>query len=283
MRPAQECQKLVTRAKQYPFGYPADSYVFVEGDVWKLCEFGKTSNIESALVELSGSVQTLSDALTRRGIDPDILRLPRKAILASGSNASPIRLREKFPANSDQTLIPVVKYQVPDLVSVFSAKFASYGSITATLQHAPNIGSEIFVTYLTQTQLARMHKTEAIGDEYNFVQIRDTPIYRNGERCAIGPVYAYLSRKGILSIGKRQFTLTETKGPSKSFSMKSQEQVLHMAWELLESKDSLDTFICQNITDEGIRRYRNSLLQEYSTPFRNANTEIMNGPVELLF
>ena len=56
-----------------------------------------------------------------------------------------------------------------------------------------------------------------------------------------------------------------------------------MAWELLESKDSLNTFICQNITDEGIRRYRNSLLQEYSTPFRNANIEVLNGPVELLF
>lgn len=283
MQPSQEFQKLVKRAKEYPFGYPTESYVFVEDNVWNLCDFGKTSNFESALVQVSGSLQTLPDALTQRRIDPDILRLPRKAVLASGSNASPIRLREKFSTSSGQTLIPVVKYQVPDFVSVFSAKFASYGSITATLQYAPNIGSEIFVTYLTQTQLAQMHKTEAIRDEYNFVQIRDARLYRNGERCAIGPVYAYLSRKGILSVGKRQFTLTETKGPNKSFVMKSQEQVLHIVWELLKSKDSLNTFIGQNITDEAIRRYRNSLLQAYSTPFQNGNTEILNGPVELLF
>ena len=113
--------------------------------------------------------------------------------------------------------------------------------------------------------------------------MKDVAIYKKGERCAIGPVYAYLSRKGILSIGKRQFTLTEPKPPNKCFVMKSQEQVLRMAWNLLDSKDSLNTFISQNITDEGLRRHRNSLLQAYSTPFRNTNVEVLNGPVELLF
>ena len=114
MKPSQECPELVARAKKYPFGYPAESYVFVEDAVWKLSDFGKNSNFESALVEISGSLQTLRDALTRRGIDPATLRLPRKAVLASGSNASPIRLREKFSTKSDRTLILVVKYQVPD-------------------------------------------------------------------------------------------------------------------------------------------------------------------------
>lgn len=274
-------RELVERAKRYPFGCPDQSFIFAKGRVWKLHDFDVNSELGAAQVNICGELQTLRETVEQFDIDLTSLEAPRKAVLASGSNSSPIRLKEKFGTLENSALIPVVRYKVEDYVPVFSAKFSSYGSITATLQYAPSVPSEIFVTFLTENELSRMHETEAIGDEYDFVEIRDIRIWNNGRRCALGPVYAYLSTHGVFQVDNVQFSILETNSPG--FQKKSQNQMQLVAWELLGCQDTLDTFIYQNVTDEKLRRDRNSILQAYSTPFKDDNISVVNGPVELLF
>lgn len=282
LTPAQ--QKLVARAKRYPFGTPLVSYVFVDGACWALCNYNG-DGLQNASVIVDGIVRPIAETLVRHGHDPAALSVPRLPVLASGSNASPTRLKEKFSLNSDQTLIPVIKYQISDLVPVFSAKFASYGSITATLQYAPETQSKMFVTYLTEPQLTRMHETEAIGDEYHFARMDKITICHEGGNPLTESIYAYLSIKGVFQVENLQFTLSgsETSAPAERFVTRSQEQMLRLALKLLESNKNLDVFIYENIFNKSIRRRRNDLLQAYSTSFDNKSIEIIESTVDTLF
>ena len=282
LTPAQ--QKLVARAKLYPFDPPTVSYLFIGDTCWKLREYD-LKEPHNASVEVGGILQPINEALLHHGYNPASLGVPRVPVLASGSNASPTRLREKFGSNSGQTLIPVVKHQVADMVPVFSAKFASYGSMTATLQYAPGCLSQMFVTYLSEPQLFRMHTTEALGDEYHFTRIENVQLVsENGARTR-GPIYAYLSIKEVFQVNNLQFTLSEfkTNAPDTRFAPNSQEAVLKIAWNLLESSKKFDTFIYENIVDIDIRHQRNAQLSFHSVPFANTSVKVMDGSSNKLF
>jgi len=282
LNPAQ--QKLVARAKRYPFDPPSMSYLFVGDDCWALRDYD-SKDPQNASVEVGGALQPINKALLHQGYDPTDLCVPRIAVLASGSNASPTRLREKFGPHPGQTCIPVVKHHVSDVVPVFSAKFASYGSITATLQYVPGVQSEMFVTYLSEPQLMSMHVTEAIGDEYHFSRIDNVKIGHENGAFTTGPIYAYLSVKEIFQVGGVQFTLREfeTNAPKTRFVARSQEAMLELAWNFLERSKDFDVFIYENISDKNIRRQRNDILRVYSTPFANGSVEIIEGSVTRLF
>ena len=277
-------QKLVARAKLYPFDPPSVSYLFAERACWNLHDYD-LEDPRNASVEIGGIVQPIHEALINHGFNPTGLFAPRIPVLASGSNASPTRLREKFGSNVGQTLIPVVKHQVSDMLPVFSAKFASYGSITATLQYAPGSQSQMFVTYLSKPQLIRMHATEAIGDEYHFTRIDSVKIVNESGTPMKGPVYAYLSIKEVFQVDSLQFTLREfeTNAPEGHFEPKSQETVLKIAWNLLESGQKFDDFIYENISDKNTRRRRNHQLRGYSAPFADGSVKIIYGSPAKLF
>ncbi|MEK9725390.1 MAG: hypothetical protein VW405_18185 [Rhodospirillaceae bacterium] len=52
--------------------------------------------------------------------------------------------------------------------SVYSPHIASYGAIAATLQEAPGVTVTLFVTWLKEAQLVRMHETEVAAADYGF-------------------------------------------------------------------------------------------------------------------
>ena len=126
---------LVRRAKAYPFGIPKSSYLFINGECWPVNLYDEIEP-ESSIVRLNDKTASVAELCMSKGIETSCLKAPRIPVLASGSNASPARLKEKFHGKLEQTIIPVILYSVKNLLPVFSAKFASYGSITATLQHA---------------------------------------------------------------------------------------------------------------------------------------------------
>ena len=273
---------MVARAKRYPFDPPSTSYLFVDGASWYLRDYNRREPRKS-LVNINGSSQQVDQVLAHHGYDPAALSVPRVPVIASGSNASPTRLNEKYSGTPGQTLIPVIKYQIADLVPAFSAKFASYGSITATLQYAPGFQSDMFVTYLSEAQLIRMHETEAIGDEYHFMQINNVTMRRAGVRPMVMPIYAYISVKGVLQVNNVQFTLSNMAVANTRFAARSQVEILQLAWELLKSNQTLDVFIYENISNERIRRRHNDRLQAHSAPFAHTGVKLMEGPTRALF
>ena len=91
--------------------------------------------------------------------------------------------------------------------------------------------------------------------------------------------------KEVFQVDSLQFTLREfeTNAPEVHFEPKSQETVLKIAWNLLESGQKFDDFIYENISDKNIRRRRNHQLRVYSTPFADAGVKIIDGSTDKLF
>ena len=141
----------------------------------------------------------------------------------------------------------------------------------------------MFVTYLNEAQLIRMHETEAIGDEYHFMQINNVTMRSTGVHSMVAPAYAYISVKGVLQVNNLQFTLSAVDATNTRFAARSQVKILQLAWELLKGNQTLDVFIYENISDEGIRRRNNDRLQAYSAHFAHTGVELIKGPTHALF
>ena len=274
---------LVARAKAYPFGTPASSYLFVQGECWPVQLYSEKDPNKSSMA--TNKVATSArEVFADKDVDISSLAAPRIPVLASGSNASPIRLKEKYADVLDRTIIPVIRYSVANLLPVFSAKFASYGSITATLQQVPQSEVEMYVTFLTLPQLERMHETEAIGDEYDFDQLNKVPMRQIASEPFVQRTpYAYRSRNGVLSIKEKQFTLDASYRTCDKFPYKTQEQMLSSARDLLRPEQDLDLFILQNIADETTRQTHNELLRCFGLPFTGKNAVPMGNTVSALF
>tara|TARA_Y100000588_G_C14188938_1_gene897095 strand:- start:760 stop:1614 length:855 start_codon:yes stop_codon:yes gene_type:complete len=276
-------KNLVSRAKAYPFGIPASSYLFISDECWPI-DFYNELIPSNSIVRLNGKAASATDVFASKGIQTSSLAASRIPVLASGSNASPVRLKEKFHNELKQTVIPVIQYSIKNLLPVFSAKFASYGSITATLQQAQNTETKMFVTFLSLEQLRKMHQTEAIGDEYDFVRLSQVEMRQTtSEPTEKKSVYAYLSRKGVFNLNEQQFTLDSRAAPAEGFAYRTQTEMLTQAHHLLSPQKDLEHFILENITDDKIRRQNNLLLQQFSRPFGGANTIVAPDDPSSLF
>ncbi len=156
----------------YPFDVPKDSYL------WH-----------------GGSVRPLEHK------EADRWGEGRTAVLAVGSNAAPAQLRRKFAgaefrSDGDEAAIPVLRAVVPDLDVVHAALLASYGAIPATAIHAPGTEAHVFVSWLTDRQLERMHQSEGLGAVYRLETAA-------GVWCAgreLGPVPYYAAIAGALAL-----------------------------------------------------------------------------------
>jgi len=118
----------------------------------------------------------------------------RHAVVASGSNGAPDRLREKFGDSAD---VPVTYGIIHDLVPVFAARVTAYGSVPATLAVVPGARAGVHVTWLTDDQLATMHATESLGVGYAYCRLDEFGFEATGHHPP-APLHAYVSLHGGL-------------------------------------------------------------------------------------
>ena len=118
----------------------------------------------------------------------------RIPVIASGSNGSLSRLREKY--GTDHT-VPVTRVRLSGLVPAYAARITSYGSVPATLAPLVDAASITHCTWLTAEQLEIMHLTESVGVGYAYCAV-------NPDICAPlegphpGGSTAYISMAGFL-------------------------------------------------------------------------------------
>ena len=90
-------------------------------------------------------------------------------MIAHGSNRSPEQLQRKFAdLPVAETSIPVTRAWLADHDVVYSAHVTQYGAIAANLRSTPGTTVEIYVTWLSEPQLNRMHETELGGENYAY-------------------------------------------------------------------------------------------------------------------
>lgn len=105
----------------------------------------------------------------------DIRRIDRIPVVAAGSNRAPAQLRRKF---DPEDTFPVSTIRLRDVDTVYSAHFASYGAIPATLAPSPGTVLHTAVLWLTASQLERMNESEALGVNYRLGWARRRSVSR---------------------------------------------------------------------------------------------------------
>ncbi len=177
----------------------------------------------------------------------------RTAVLALGSNASPAQLHRKFKGLTGH--IPVSRAVLFDHVVVYSAHFTRYGALPATLHRHPGAVAFVAVTWLDPEQLVRMHQTETIGVNYDYVEFEDLRLEHDDDDVAAPTVVgAYVSRAGPLLYRSRPIRLAEVAASGCPLPALTQPAALRFAHKRVAPELPLETFLTRLVRDEAFRR-----------------------------
>lgn len=221
--PASDSERLAL-ARAYPYAAPGASYLLRGGQ-----------------------------AVPLASLPPDPRRYAgRHPVIAHGSNRAPEQLRRKF---GDAAEIPASRAWLRDYDVVYSAHVSRYGSIAATLQHTPGTRVEVFVTWLTETQLAHMHETELGGEVYVYGRMAGIELdVEHGPVRRLDQADAYLSRRGCLAEAGQPLALAAVAAHGRRHVALTQPQILELVRARHHPDREPDTLILQTISDAALRR-----------------------------
>jgi hypothetical protein len=255
----------IKRAKNYPFDRPNHSYVFVDGKKLELVDF-KPDSLLDCIVQINSHRLDFREYLDSEQIESIWDFSECYMVLALGSNASLEQLRIKFSGFGEGTIIPVIKASLHDFDVVYSAHFTSYGSIPATIQYSPGTIVEVFVTYLTQSQLSRMHETETLGTDYLFARLSEIRLILD-DKIVLNEVLSYLSLHGSLFVNNSCIALSAICAGNRVFPQMNETEVLALIRNITNKNKDLDSFISGIIDDPEFRNEKNSYLKQVSRGF----------------
>ncbi len=226
-----DLESRILHAESYPFARPACSYLF-RGQMMVPLPSGATED-----------------------------RLP---VIASGSNASPVRLAAKF---GDREEIAVTRAELRHFAVVFAGHFTAYGAIPATLCPHRDAVTDVWITWLTPDQLQIMHRSEGVigcreaVQRYDFVELIGIDL--RPERLApIDRAGAYLSRRMLAPAGEA-IRFAEIAAASSSLTARSHRSALRHAATLLAPAQPFHAFMDRVLSSVAERQ----TLFERLTPF----------------
>ena len=240
---------LLRLAKGYPYAAPAGSYLYRDG---------KAAALNGAL-------------------DP-ALTAGRVPVIAHGSNRAPEQIHRKFGhlAGRDSE-IPVTRAWLHDHDVVYSAHMTRYGSISATLHEAPGTRVQVYVTWLTETQVERMHETEIGAGNYGYGRMsRVTLAVESGP--TLNEAFAYLSVHGCLANPEKAgapLALAAVPAERRVHRHVDQEAALAVLHAAHHPDDTLDAMILANIKNTPQRRRLVEALQASAVPWSVPGFELL--------
>jgi hypothetical protein len=191
----------------------------------------------------------------------------RTPVLAVGSNRAPEQLLRKF---GETAIVPVTVAHLMDHDVVYSAHMASYGSIPATLAPSPGTLVTVSLTWLTDTQLQRMHETEAVGVNYDYGESEALSIDL-GPRRPTGPIGCYLGRRGALGVNGAPVALLEIDATARSYKALGQSEILNQVHDGFSNgqnvdAEDFDSWLSSLIRDRAARQEVTETLTKQSIP-----------------
>jgi hypothetical protein len=203
--------------------------------------------------------------LTARGTAPlpdpapaALLAEGRNAVIAVGANAGPARLREKLWGLAVD--VPVVPAWLEHHAVVYSAHITRYGALPATLHPCPGARSRVAVLFLTPDELARLHASEALGENYRFARLHGLRLALAGDG-TLEAAGAYLSLHGPLRRDGAPVALAAVNAAGVPYPALGQIEAQRLAMERLHATGPVRDFIRANAADPALRARRTRRLK----------------------
>jgi hypothetical protein len=220
--------EILARAVAYPYEAPLRSFVQRDGQAHRL---------EVENLDLEG----------------------RRPLLAYGANAAPAVLAGKLAAHPHQPL-PMLRAELAGFDVVYSAHISPYGAVPSTLQRSPGTTVPVFVAYPTTEQEELLTTTEP---NYQLHRLHDLDL--RIEHGAIGPVDAFLSRHGCLSLDGSEVALAAIEAADRRFPALGEVEVLERVRHVLAPELDLESFVASSL-DPGLAAARTAVLHGASRP-----------------
>ncbi len=245
------------RALAYPYRIPSNSFAFspADGATRAFTDFQVT---QARIVSQKRGVTTYDiDAIA----DGAPLRLENVCpIIASGSNASPDQLYRKYHGRSTAP-VHTILCEFENLIPVFSSHFAGYGAISACLWRQGGARGHLFVNLLGEAELARMHETESLGIEFNFVQLEFAQGRLNGAPLALDFHYYDSIHGPLLDAQGQPIVLSCFAVTQHGLQTANEEQVLTAALRELFPGKARDRAIADIVQSTETRRAATAALK----------------------
>jgi hypothetical protein len=263
-----ERDRILARAKGYPYAAPDTSYVITRAGHFELLGLGAGEDQGSALASARvrhpvTGVELALSGLPADDLDPESLRA-RLPVLAYGANRTAEALERKrglpgFPAEES---ILVLRARLHDLDVVYSAHLSPYGSVGATLQRSPGTAVEVCLTLLTERQLAALGETET---NYALEELDGLELELEGGG-RLGRARSYVSRHGGLVLDGDQVALTAIPATGRRLEARTEPEILAAVARRLGHPGDLDDFILDTVHDPQLAAARTRELRRDARP-----------------
>ena len=237
-------QDMIDRALGYPYPLPGASYIIEQGAVQPLHED-----------------------------DAERHREGRTPVLAIGSNQSPKQIARKFP-EPDWAHIPCERCVLADFDTVYSAHITAYGSLPAALHPSPGTRVRLYVNWLDDRQLERMHETELGAGNYVFARL-DGVSLETELGLALDAVHFYRANAGAYAPQGAPIPLAEVPAEARRWPALDQRTLQGRVHVETDPGRTFEEFVLSSIADEGERRRRAGRLRETSTPFTHEGLTVV--------
>lgn len=262
MRLTEDTSNRLLRALNYPYWRPRHSYLYAGGDVVELASTCVTDLKQS---RVAGRDVSLAEYFRMTGLAGEELDRPRTALLAHGSNASPIQLSIKFSGEQNSvTFIPVLKGILRNYTPVYAAQFSPYGAVPATLARIERCQSDVHIALLTDDQLEKLNRSEGLGDRYELISLPDATVtLPDGSTFESPP--AYIATGGALFARGTYWRLPTGQADTNALdSAVDQRTVQKIIMQLLDDERDVEEFIVELLNDPKLRLKRNHALRAHS-------------------
>jgi hypothetical protein len=172
-------------------------------------------------------LQTLGlvDRITRR----------RTPVIAYGANAAVSALTRKYvaPSVTEPAVIPVTRALLQDYDVVWSPHLGFRGAMPATIVRSPGTVVEVWINWLDDLALERMHDTEGAGTMYSYGTM--SPSRLASETPLSEPPHVYIDCTGALALDGVVQAVARVPAEGRRFPAIDSEQAMrgvasHIGW-----------------------------------------------------
>lgn len=201
------------------------------------------------------------------------LRDGRTPVLAVGSNQSPDQIIRKF-SHMDCPPIPCERCDVHDFDSVYSAHVTGYGSIASCLHPSPGTSVTLFVNWLHDDHMERMHETELGNENYCYAALNDIRITTEFG-LELDTVHFYCSNAGAFAPNGTPVPLGEIPARNRRWPALRQIEIQTEVQVMTAPDLHFEEFITSSVKDADKRNARKTAMRERGVPFTHRGLNVL--------
>jgi len=200
-------------------------------------------------------------------------RRGRTPVLAVGSNQSPEQIVRKF-STGDYPPIPCERCVVHDFDSVYSAHVTGYGSIASCLHPSPGTQVTLFVNWLHDDHMQRMHDTELGNENYVYAELNGIRI-ETEFGLTLDRVYFYCSNAGAFIPNGIPVPLSEIPAEDRQWEALRQVEMQTEVQVMTAPDHHFEAFILSSAANPDARNQRKAAMRERSLPFAHPGLKVI--------